>query len=184
MKKIVIILFIVISKIGFAQTNEKISMGGFGGPLVQIGKLNSSTFIWMGGGGGLIINHRYFIGGFGENSISNVKANGIYSGSHLEIGHGGFWLGYIQKIGKRSNLFMSGQLGFGKSYQLKNEDKSYYTDYTIIKPCVEYEYVFTNYFKVGAGASYSYFNGAGLPSWSNNSLTGFNFILSFKFGWF
>lgn len=138
----------------------------------------------MGGGGGCVFQKHFFIGGFGENTINNLKASGANSGSQLELNHGGFWIGYILPIGGKSNIFLSGQIGFGSSSQLKNAGISYYSNYTVVKPCAEFEYVFTNYFKIGTGLSWSFFNGADLPYWNDNSLSGFNFMLSFKFGWF
>lgn len=42
MKRIILLIFLIISELGYTQTNQKFSMGGFGGPLIQVGETKNS----------------------------------------------------------------------------------------------------------------------------------------------
>ncbi len=185
MKQLLIILLSVTLSISlFAQENQKSFTGGFGGPQLYLSPKSGRTIFVVGGGGGCLFRNRYFIGGFGENLVNNLTNSGSFPVSHLELSHGGFWLGYVHKIERSGNLFLSVQLGFGRSYQLKNAALSYFSDYQVIKPMLEYEYVLTHYFKIGTGFTWMFYMNSNIPAWTNNDLSGPALMLTFKFGWF
>ena len=72
------------------------AVGGFGGPLLMITPFENTLALYSGGGGGLIVNGRFSLGGCGMGLATDHLVSQSLSGSkdYLSFGHGGLWVGY------------------------------------------------------------------------------------------
>ena len=64
----------------------RISVSVFGGPIVEFSGINDDLAISSGGGGALLLNKRFFIGGYGL----KTRNNGSLSNGDVQLNHGGF----------------------------------------------------------------------------------------------
>ena len=80
-----------------------IQVSGFGGMMVSFGEVEDDFAVFSGGGGALLINQRYFLGGFGEGLATSHKRDNLridgqdLSDVKTSLGYGGLWTGYIFK---------------------------------------------------------------------------------------
>ncbi len=86
-------------------------VGGFGGPIMEWG-LNNDLNTSIGGGGGVIIDN-FFLGGYGLGSVDYTQLLDHGDIDQLDIGHGGFWLGFQVPSHKLIHLYGSARLGWG-----------------------------------------------------------------------
>lgn len=129
-------VFLITLALGFGQESSRpqteflfshdkgISFSGFGGPLVEFSNVDGAFGVFIGGGGAAIINQTFFFGGYGMGlttdqprySITLMGENGFPKPLNdlcPQIGHGGFWLGYIHQSHKIIHLALSTKIGWG-----------------------------------------------------------------------
>jgi hypothetical protein len=184
MKNIIISIIILTSiQLTEAQTTIK-PTGGFGSPIFTITQVGDQTGLTIGGGGGIYINNRFFFGGYGEGTIieHNPKET-PYEKHYFEMGSGGFWLGYSQKIKNRHYVNLAAQMGFGRAYLLRNEDVSFYDDVSYIKPIIEYEFRFNKNVGIAAGIAWPFFNDFEIPAYEAKDLSKPAANNTLKIGW-
>jgi len=184
MKKITLIMILALStQIANAQIKIK-PTGGFGAPIISITQIGNETGLTIGGGGGMYINSRFFFGGFGEGTvIEHNPDERTYKDHYFEMGSGGFWLGYSQRLKSKHYLNLSAQMGFGRMYLLKNEAISYYDDISYVKPILEYEYRFHKVFGIAAGVAWPLFSDFDIPVYKAKDLSKPAASITLKFGW-
>jgi hypothetical protein len=167
-------------------------IGGFGGPILEVGSINGEIGADVGGGGALILND-YFIGGYGmgtdypEFTIEEGEFAGDYN---LKFGHGGLWLGYNHKPYKLAHFFFSTKIGWG-SARVRNDADSFRDRIFVLVPEAGIEFNITDFFKIGLTAGYRWVNGidegvnrnlpGGLTNQDFSSPVG---IINFRFGGF
>ena len=167
-----------------SQSNEKrCEISGFGTPLFQLNMVNESPSVIIGGGGAILINNKFFIGGFGE-GFGIENAINDYVNYSLQVGHGGPWLGYIYSIKEKSSIEFSTQLGWGSAFFINDGEVSYFDNYFVGKPILEYNRKLSSIFKLGVGGSWSFYNGIDNPSYSDTDLSKPSLFITLKFGWF
>lgn len=165
--------------------NDKISISGFGAPLYEFSKLNTSLAVFNGGGGALLVNYKFFIGGYGM-SIRNNFRKDLYSDLYLttrsytlNFNHGGFWLGYIHKSNDVVHLSASMKAGWGElSYvdsKLMNSERyddnqKYSNQVYVLTPQVEAELNILRWFKVNIGVGYRYVGGINVKDEKGNAV--------------
>lgn len=144
---------------------------GFGGPLVQFGPVEGELGVYSGGGGALLIDQRFFVGGYGMGLASrhihnNVELNGrYYDRLRTSFGHGGFWLGYIYQPSNLVHLGFSTRLGWGElalyddRYDLDTYDYHTRDRVFVLHPQLEAELNITRWFKLNAGVGYQLVTG-------------------------
>lgn len=193
MKKLSVILFLSLLA-GFslnAQDSEDkevktlfsssdISFSGFGGPIVQFGTAEDGMGVFPGGGGALLINQKFFIGGYGMGLANsalhrNVEVEGVkYDRLRTSFGHGGFWLGYIHNSQELLHLGFSSKFGWGELALYDDRFDFDHYDYLandivfVVTPQVEVEMNITHWFKLNVGAGYQFVSGVGNQTWSDN----------------
>jgi hypothetical protein len=178
-----ILLIILISSIQLVSAQIK-PTGGFGAPLITITQIGDQTGLTIGGGGGLYINSRIFIGGFGEGTvIEHNPSEEPYNKHYFEMGSGGFWLGYSQRLKSKHYVNLSAQMGFGRAYLLQNEAISYYDDISYVKPILEYEYRINKIIGIAAGIAWPFFSEFEMPVYEAKDLSKPAASITFKFGW-
>lgn len=149
----------------------KTEFSGFGGPIAEFSSVNNEFAFFMGGGGALLINQTFFIGGYGEGIVTSHYRDDletIVNMDHPKISfeHGGFWLGYIYQHQKVIHGGLSAKLGWGE-ISLEGDEHIYnpgldydFTDHTfIILPQIEMEINLTSWFKINLGLGYRFITG-------------------------
>ncbi len=162
-------------------------VGGFGGPIIEFG-LNNSLNTSYGGGGGIVIGNA-FLGGYG---MGTLDLNAVIDGQdidNIELGHGGFWLGYTYKPYKLVHLFSSAKIGWGAvninpdNFNPFNEPIS--DNVFVLTPELGLELNVFKWFRVAGGVGYRWVNGTdGKGAYNDEDFSGAVTTLTFRFGWF
>lgn len=169
---------------------EDVYVSGFGGPVINICPVKDHYAPFMGGGGGAILNRKFFFGGFGAGMTQSINLDD-HQYDKLDFSYGGLWLGYIFMGEKAIHPTFHVQMGWGgislqeRSGDIFDEDKN--DPVYVINPTLELEMNLTQFFRLGVGVNYRYTTGVdtedihGLTNKDFSSPGGF---VSFKFGWF
>lgn len=162
-------------------------IGGFGGPILEIGSINDEIGADVGGGGALILNN-FFVGGYGmgtdypDFTIDEGEFEGDYN---LKFGHGGLWLGYNHRPYKLAHLFFSTKIGWGKARMRGGNDMEFKDRVFVLLPELGIEFNVTDFFKIGLTGGYRWTNGISqLPGLDNQSFSSPVGIINFRFGGF
>jgi hypothetical protein len=109
----------------FGGGEKQASISGFAGIFNEFSGFNGEFAFSMGGGAALLIDQRFYIGGYGLglttrhlNTVKRIEhysaiENTIYPDLYTHFGHGGFWLGYIHNPHKAIHWSVSTKLGWG-----------------------------------------------------------------------
>lgn len=162
-------------------------IGGFGGPIVEIGSINGEVGADVGGGGALVMD-RLFIGGYGmgtdypEYTIADGENAGQYN---IRFKHGGLWFGYVTEQTKLVHLYSSLKIGWGKS-QLRVDKDALFSDRNFVMiPELGVEVNLTDFFKLSLTGGYRWVNGiTKLPGLDNSSFNSPIGVITFRFGGF
>ena len=175
--------------------NNRVKVSGFGGPLMSFTSIGDDFAHMMGGGGGLIVGN-FFFGGYGMGQTITIPyPGGNPDEDFLQYGHGGLWFGFIIAPNAAIHPTFHVQCGWGsiskktkldigsadkhdiEDYNLSNRDAIY-----VVNPTFELEANVSKFFKIGAGANYSFVYG--VQSMKQTDFWKPGVFLSFKFGWF
>lgn len=148
-------------------------VSGMGGTFVEFSNANSEFAVFNGGGGAVIFNQTFYIGAYGMGLSTLHKM--VYSDSsvikkigdrnHVSFGHGGLWIGYLNKSHKLLHWGVSSKFGVGavSLYDIDFEDNDYASfanDVVMVfTPQLEAELNVTSWFKVNVGAGYRVVSG-------------------------
>lgn len=149
--------------------------------------LNGDLAFSNGGGGGILVNDKFFIGGFGLGTVNNLKYNyADGSSSEIDLGYGGIWAGYHFKPMSAIHFAADLKLGWG---ELGIDDYDgfgrYYSDNIFaINPGISAELNITPWMRLAIGGGYRLFMGTNNDFISDTDLSTPNVSASFKFGWF
>jgi len=222
MKKIKFVTLLVViaftTTVCFAQEKEmnylfgeqsKIKVTGFLGPIMEFSLVGNEFSFFAGGGGGILVNQTFLLGGYGEGLTSvhylNVNEYQPENGdepysfrTRMDFGHAGFWLGYIHKAVKPIHFAFTSKFGWGTLELKDTDDKpdSYSSDdfrdnVFVIIPQIEADFNFTKWMKMNIGAGSRFVTGVdkkyqtstGLePVFDKNDLNKPQLTLSFFFG--
>lgn len=191
MKKIYTILFsLLVWQVSAQQETlfEDLNViGGFGGPILEIGSIHGEVGADVGGGGAIILD-RLFIGGYGmgtdfaEFRIPDGENAGLYN---IRFKHGGLWFGYVWRQEKLLHLYSSAKIGWGKSQLREGKDTAFSDRNFVLTPELGIELNLTDFFKVAITGGYRWVNGVtNLPNLDNNDFSSAIGVLTFRFGGF
>lgn len=189
MKTTNILLILLFSgSIIFAQSSEKedeepqylfsnkdLHFSGFGGPTVGFTSINNQFATMNGGGGALLINQKFYFGGFGNNLSSNISRAFLqqsssdtisyYDNKKLSFEYGGLWFGYIYDYKKVVHFGGSLKVGWGEVsyydpyFDIDDADHIYKDNIFVFAPQAEVEVNLTHWFKINLGVGYRYVTG-------------------------
>lgn len=191
MKKQIITLALLLFSIAsiYAQTqtlfNRARVVGGFGGPIVEIGLDNNYTTS-IGGGGGLLINS-FFIGGYGMGSLDFgelLERDGDIES--IDLGHGGVWLGFSVPTHKLVHFYGSARVGWG-AIDIEFEDSSFddFDQVFVFTPEAGIELNVTRWFKLAGTVGYRFLDGVNENStYTNDDFRGAFAGITLRFGGF
>lgn len=203
MRKYIIILSVAVgllalpghaqSKFVFGPDNQ---FSGFGTFMTEFSAVGSDFGFLTGGGGALLIDRQFYVGGYGmglSNNPTRVIEN--YNNDQavaLGMGHGGFWLGYIFKPDALVHFNLGSRIGWGSARWdradgtlpdapagFKSRD-----DFFIVTPYLAAEVNLTPWFKVGIEGGYRLIQGLDLVGKNDTGLNGGFVGLQFHFGFF
>ncbi len=162
-------------------------VGGFGSPIFEFG-LGNDLSTSSGGGGGVVIGNA-FLGGYGMASVNLEDLLNDNDIKELEIGHGGFWLGYTYKPYRLVHLYSTAKIGWGavnirvdNGFDPFDED----TDQIfVLTPELGLEVNIFKWFRVAGAAGYRWVNGTnGKGMYEDEDFSGTVASLTLRFGWF
>ncbi len=155
----------------------KVHVSGFGGPIMEFSSVGNDFAFLMGGGGGILLNHTLLLGGYGEglttnhyvdisNYMTDYGQNKYSFTGQVNFGHGGFWIGYVNKANSPVHFAVTSKLGWGSISLYDTYDKSMYysgdefTDEVfVIQPQIEADLNFTKWMKMNIGVGYRFVTG-------------------------
>lgn len=168
--------------------------GGFGGPVVRFGSLDNDLAVWVGGRGGWIINfssqHSISIGGGGYGLVTEHHMPVQPENKETElaaVGYGGFEVEYTNQTHRLVHVTTSALIGAGglttrnESHEVSDSDPD---PFFVFEPGVHAELNVTHFFRIATGVSYRLTNGIDMGGFTDSDFSGFNAVLTFKFGSF
>ncbi len=162
-------------------------VGGFGAPIIEWGLGNDLTTS-VGGGGALVIDN-FFIGGYGMGSIDFESLIQDEDIERIELGHGGFWLGYTLAPYKIVHLYTSARIGWGGVGIDVTPGSSFPRDVDnvfVFTPELGLELNVAKWFRVAGTVGYRFVDGVNenLGFYEKDTFNGYLGNLTFRFGWF
>jgi hypothetical protein len=131
------------------------SIGGFGGPIIQVSQIGDGAVASFGGGGGVVLND-FFIGGFGS-GLGIERWQSDFEEYDVDLGYGGLWLGYSFLDDRAVHPYVSLQAAVG-ALDIGRDD---FIDTTIdeftvgvLLPEIGAEVNLTSWFKLSATIGY------------------------------
>ena len=186
--------------------NGDIHVSGMGGLSIHGGSMGLSDHIFsgVGGGGGILLDQRLMIGGYGQGLANTfihedfVENDRSYQGT-LTFGHGGFWGMYSFSPKAPVHLFASFQIGWGDALwrfdDPDDEDDGYVPDslrvpdakrdaVVVFTSSMGAEFNVLRWFRPNVYIGYRSVSGLDLPGLRNNDLDGAIIGVNLLFGGF
>ena len=175
-------------------------LNAFGAADLKIGDFKDDRGLLVGAYGGFIINRRFLFGVAGYGLVTNVEFDGNVPDRteqkklNLHGGYGGVLIGATIAHKELIHLSIPIVMGAGsmevvdKDFFINNPADSEFTVensvFFVLEPGLELEFNITKYFRLGAGATYRYISGLELENVVDDEVSGFNGMISFRFGRF
>ena len=194
MKRTLFILTTFLSLTVFGQNqrpktligNDPESISGFGGVLFSFMPIDGDLSTLTGGGGAVMFDNTFFIGGYGLGLTGNHKLNLGGTDFTSSFGHRGFWLGYIIKPDNLLHFGVDTKLGWG-SISTKNRmtnESAGDDEVFIFNPQFFGEANIAYWFKVNASVGLQKTIGVDNQYYDAGDFDGPTFGISLIFGWF
>ncbi len=156
--------------------NKDIRISGFGGPVLSFSEVSGDAALLTGGGGAVLINRTFYIGGFGEglSSVHTLPVLSVmnstgdvtdYYDLRTNFGYGGLWAGYIFHPEKVIHAVVSSRIGVGSvslaenDYHIDRYDNIMEDMVFVFTPQVELEVNVFRWLRINAGAGYRFTGG-------------------------
>ncbi|RLD81946.1 MAG: hypothetical protein DRJ15_02995 [Bacteroidetes bacterium] len=166
----------------FQGKDKDVSISGFAAIFNEFSGFDGDFAFSMGGGAAMLIDQRFFIGGYGqgittrhlrtitryEEGVSDY--NIVYPDLYTRFGHGGFWLGYIHNPKKAINFGINTKLGWGavsmtdKTFKEYHEyDENWYNymhdNVFVIQPEIDLNMNLLKWMRASVGVGYRFVTG-------------------------
>lgn len=161
-------------------------VGAFAAPLVEI-SMNNQFGTSVGGGAALVINN-VFIGGYGMGSTNfeQLLENGDID--QIDIGHGGFWLGFTLSPHSLLHLYGSGRIGWGAVNVRLDDPFLRYDDLDkifVATPEIGLEMNIASWLRAYGSIGYRYVDGVSESrGYTNDDFSGTVIGIGVRIGWF
>lgn len=166
--------------------NDPEDISGFGGVLFSFTPIDGALSTLTGGGGAVLFDNTFFIGGYGLGLTGNKEFSQNAEDFTSSYGHGGFWIGYVIKPDELLHLGIDTKLGWGgistkskTTNEIVNED-----DVFIFNPQIFGEANIAYWFKINATLGFQKTIGVDDFYFKSGDFDGPTFGISLLFGWF
>ncbi len=161
---------------------------GFGGFMLQFPTIENEVWSMTGGGGAVIINNQFYIGGYGFGLADDKEITVDTVDYDIDFGHGGLIMGYVIMPENMVHFVIESKVGWGEvTFREKpfNAASSTINDNMfILNPMASVEVNMTTWFKLNFGLGYQIANGVDNFYFESNDFDGMTYNLSLLFGWF
>lgn len=190
-KSLLMFVLILLTTLGLSAQHQTLFsgarvVGGFGAPIIEWGLGNNLTTS-VGGGGGVVIDN-VFIGGYGLGSVDFDALLDDDDIESLEIGHGGFWLGYTYRPFSVMHLYSSARIGWGVVDVQFDQNPTWDTvdKVFVLTPEIGAEVNLFRWFRVAGAVGYRWVNGVNENRgvYQEDDFNGAVATLTLRFGWF
>lgn len=166
--------------------NDPEEISGFGGVLFSFTTIDGSLSTLTGGGGAVLFDNTFFIGGYGLGLTGNKEQTIDGANYSSSYGHGGFWMGYNIRPSDLIHFGVDTKLGWGnietKSSALVNGEVI--DDVFVFNPSGFVEANISYWFKVNAALGFQKTIGVDSDYFKASDFDGPTFNISLLFGWF
>ncbi|MEQ9466945.1 MAG: hypothetical protein RLN88_06000 [Ekhidna sp.] len=194
MKRTFTILLLVMSIITMAQSerpktligSDPEDISGFGAVLFSFMPIDGDLSTLTGGGGAILFDNTFFIGGYGLGLTGNKNVTVGSTEYTSSFGHGGFWLGYNINPDNLLHFGVETKLGWGgiTTKSLATNEQVNKDDVFIFNPQFMGEANIAYWFKVNAAIGFQKTIGVDNPYFDSGDYDGPTFGISLLFGWF
>lgn len=194
MKRTLLISFVVLSyTYGFGQNtrpktligNDPEEISGFGSVLFSFTTIDGSLSTLSGGGGAVLFDNTFFVGGYGLGLTGNSDQTIDGENYSSSFRHGGFWLGYHIRPEDLIHFGIDTKLGWGSIKTRSNAlTERVNDDVFVFSPSGFVEANISYWFKVNAGVGFQKTIGVENDFFKASDFDGPVFNLSLVFGWF
>ncbi len=167
------------------------STGAFGGPIIRVTQVAGETIGIFGGGGSVLFNRRFAIGGegFGGTTSADVIIGGTPQRGEMDFAYGGLTLDVITRPSKLVHVTYGVLIGGGAvSVWPDNLRPRHPTSsgdpFGAIEPRLGIELNLTRSARVGLSGGYRFTYGSEIDGLVNNDLNGSSGSIVFRFGRF
>ncbi len=164
--------------------NRSHRVGFFVSPIVEYSDFKNDLTTATGGGIGLVAGD-FFIGGYGLGTtdygrILNEDFN------QLDMGHGGFWVGFVAPQHEVVHFFSTVKAGWGAvNIQFDGNEPDYEDTFFAVTPEAGIEVNVFRWFRIGGAVGYRFMNGlSDTPSFDTKDFQTMTASITFRIGGF
>ena len=158
-------------------------VGGFGGPIFKTSQIKGEQTFEIGGGGGATFTtgkHSVMLGGAGYGLVNELDW-GV--DEKLEMGYGGFLIGYTYNPEALVHVDTQLLLGAGGVHTIDNDNETSDTGtFLITEISSQVEINVTEFMEIGFGASYRLATDPSINGLNSRDLSKPGIFISFQFG--
>lgn len=194
MKRTLIIMLSIASLSAIAQDgrpktligNDPEEISGFGAVLFSFMPIDGTLSTLTGGGGAVLFDNTFFIGGYGLGLTGNHEFDQDGDDYTTSFGHGGFWLGYNIKPDNLLHMGVETKLGWGSmtTKSIATNEQIDADEVFVFNPQFFGEANIAYWFKVNATIGYQKTIGVDNTFFDSTDFDGPTFGISLLFGWF
>ena len=159
-------------------------VGFFLSPIVEYSDFKHDLTTATGGGIGIVAGD-FFIGGYGLGTTDYDRLlNDDFD--RLDMGHGGFWLGYVAPQHEVVHFFSSVKAGWGAvDIEFDGSEPAYEDSFFAVTPEAGLEVNVFRWFRIGGAVGYRFMNGlAETPNFDPKDFQTMTASLTFRIGAF
>lgn len=200
MKRLAFILLLLLASepvVGQAAfKSERVTHGGFFGPVIKFSSMNEEDALLFGVRGGWILNleggHSFVFGGGAYGVMNDVAATGItHDGQPVLLGldYGGLELAYVNRALRLVHVSVQTLVGMGgidyrdveDGFQGEGDEGD---GFLVVEPGVHVMLNVIPYLRLGGGVSYRLVDGVSLPGARDADLSGVSSVVTLQLGSF
>ena len=156
--------------------------GFFVSPIIEYSDFDADITTAVGGGLGFVAGDLFF-GAYGL-GVADYDRLLDDKFRKLEMGHGGFWLGYVVPQHRAVHLFTSVKAGWG-AVNIEFDDFDYEDTFFAVTPEAGLEVNVFSWFRLAGAVGYRFMNGlADSPNFDKNDLQTMTGTLTIRIGGF
>ena len=164
--------------------NRSHRVGFFVSPIVEFSDFKNDMTTASGGGISLVAGD-FFLGAYGL-GVADYDRLLDEDFDRLEMGHGGFWMGYVAPQHEVVHFFSSVKAGWGAvNIEFDGSDPDYEDTFFAVTPEAGLEINVFRWFRIGGAVGYRFMNGLdSVPSFNPKDFETMTASITFRIGGF